>query len=234
MNEKEQRSAVTIKELPLSERPREKLLKNGAGALSNPELLAILIGTGARNASAVVLAGRILALGEEGLPSLAQCTPEELEGVEGIGKAKACQIIAALELGRRMATSPREKKVSAGDPASVAELFMENMRYMGREHFRILLLNSKNEIIAVEDASVGILNSSMAHPREIFRSAVKRSAASVIVVHNHPTGDPLPSGSDLAVTERLVEAGKLLGIEVLDHVIIGDGRFVSLREKGLM
>lgn len=226
--------AITIKELPATERPREKLLNYGAEFLSNPELLAILLGTGTRNASAVTLAHRILSMGSGGLPDLAECTPEELVKVGGIGQAKACQLIAALELGRRMATSPREKRVCAGSPKEVAALFMEEMRYLKKEKFKVLLLNNKNEIITIEDASVGILNSSLAHPREIFQGAVRKSAASVIVVHNHPSGDPLPSPDDVEVTKRLAEAGKILGIEVLDHLVIGDGVFVSMQEKEMM
>lgn len=225
---------VTIKELPEDERPREKLLKYGKEFLSNGELLAILIGTGTREKSALSLANKLLSLEGQGITYLSDCTPEELYAVEGIGSAKACKLIAAIELGKRVAGKEGEKRYRAGSPEEVANLYMEEMRYLKKEHFRALFLNTKNEIIFMEEVSVGNLSSSIVHPREVFRNAIRRGAAYIIVVHNHPSGNPLPSQNDLDVTRRLKETGELVGIPLLDHVIIGDGKFVSLKEKMLI
>lgn len=225
---------TTIKELPKDERPREKLMQNGAVCLSNAELLAILIATGTKDSSAVMLANRILSLEKSGISFLVDCTIEELSKIPGIGMAKSAQIVAAIELGKRIATKPKEKRVNIKAPKEVAELFMEEMRYLKKEFFKVLLMNTKNEIISVENTSVGNLNSSIVHPREVFYSAVKKSAASVIFIHNHPSGNSMPSQEDINITARLVEAGKILGINVIDHLIIGDGNFVSLKEKMLM
>lgn len=234
MNKKVKKGDVTIKELPASERPREKLLRYGCEFLSNAELLAILIGTGTREASALSLANRMLTLDKEGLSYLADCTPQELSKLNGIGTAKSCQITAAIEIGKRIAKSPRSPRVNVGSPGDVADLFMEEMRYLKKEYFKVLFLNTKNEIMASENMSIGNLSSSIVHPREVFRSAVKKGAAAIIAVHNHPSGNPLPSQNDLDITRRLTEAGELMGIPLLDHLIIGDGAFVSLKEKMLM
>jgi DNA repair protein RadC len=223
-----------MKELPSEERPREKLVQHGAGALSNAELLAILIGTGTRETSAIMLANRVLALEEEGISYLTGCLPEELYAIPGMGMAKSCQIIAAIELGKRIATKPKNKKINIKSPDEVASLFIEEMRYLKKEYFKVLLLNTKNEIIMIENVSVGSLNSSVVHPREVFCTAIKKSACSLIAVHNHPSGNPAPSQTDIDVTKRLIEAGELLGIKVLDHLIIGDGVYLSLKEKMLI
>ncbi|HHX14019.1 MAG TPA: DNA repair protein RadC [Clostridiales bacterium] len=227
-------SDVAIRDLPTIERPREKLFRYGAAALSNSELLAILIGSGTRRQSALTLANRVLTLGSGGLGDLADLSPEELIKLPGLGPAKACQVLAAVELGRRMAVTPRQDRPEIADPNDVAGLFMEKMRYLKKEHFTVLFLSTKNEIICAEEISVGNLNSSIVHPREVFRGAVKRGAAAVILVHNHPSGHPQPSQNDIDVTRRLVEAGDLMGIPVLDHLIIGDGVFISLKEQNLM
>jgi DNA repair protein radc len=228
------RKETMIKELPEEERPREKLIHCGAVTLSNTELLAILIGTGTREVSAIMLANRILALEDEGISFLTNCLPEELTGIPGIGLAKSCQIIAAIELGKRIATKPKDKRVNITSPGEVASLFLEDMRYLRKEYFKVLLLNTKNEIIMIENISIGNLNSSVVHPREVFCTAIKKSACSMIAVHNHPSGNPMPSQTDIDITRRLVEAGELLGIKVLDHLIIGDGTYVSLKEKMLL
>ncbi len=223
-----------IKELPFDERPREKLLKYGANQLSNSELLAILIGSGTKDSSAIMLASKLLSLDGQGITYLADCTPEELKDIKGIGGTKASRIISAVELGKRIAAKPRDRKMSANSPKEVSSLFMEEMRHFKKEFFRIVLLNTKNEMIVTEDVSVGSLNSAIVHPREVFSRAVRKSASSIIFVHNHPSGNPEPSREDIDLTNRLVEAGKILGIEVLDHIIIGDGIFVSLKERMLM
>lgn len=223
----------TIKELPEDIRPRERLLKEGAEALSDIELLAILLRTGSREATALDLASLIMARFKN-LHQLVDATVEELSEVKGVGLAKASQVKAALELARRLSqfsASPRPVVKSPGDAAG---LVMEEMRHLDREHFRALLLNTKNQVIGVDKVSVGTLNSSAVHPRELFRNAIRRSAASVILMHNHPSGDPAPSREDLDITRRLVEAGKIIGIEVLDHIIIGDNKFISFKAKGLI
>lgn len=225
---------MIIRELPTEERPREKLISLGSSVVSNAELLAILIGTGTKDRSALDLAAALLAAEEDGLGNLAGSTPEEICRISGMGIAKACRIIAAFELGRRLATRPLPGKVLITSPESIADLFMEEMRYYRKEFFNVLLLNSKGEIISIEKSSVGDLSSTIVHPREIFSGAVRRSAAAVVFVHNHPSGNPEPSGEDQEVTLRLIEAGKILGIRVLDHIIIGDGIYVSFRQRNLM
>jgi DNA repair protein RadC len=224
---------IMIRDLPLEERPREKLRTLGPGALSNAELLAILLRVGNRNESAVQLATRVLAKGG-GLKNLPALSLEELEDHRGIGPAKAVMIKAALELGCRLATMPREEGGSITSPRQAADLFMEELRYKKKEYFNILLLNTKNHVISREEISVGSLSASIVHPREIFNIPLRKSAASVILFHNHPSGDPAPSQEDLEVTRRLVDAGNLLGISVRDHIIIGDGCFFSFRERGLI
>jgi len=222
-----------MKALPEDERPREKILRKGVGTLSNAELLAALMGTGTKDVSAIGLANRVLSSGK-GLAGLTELMPEEFASIHGVGPAKACQIAAALELGRRIAVSPKKRRVSIGSPEDVALLFMEELRYKTKEVFRVMLLNTKNEILMIEDTAIGDLNSSIVHPREVFINAIKKSAASVIVAHNHPSGNPEPSTSDVNVTKRLVQSGEILGIKVLDHLIIGDGVYISLKERNLM
>ncbi|MBC7347551.1 MAG: DNA repair protein RadC [Clostridia bacterium] len=214
-------------------RPRERLAAGGPEALSSAELLAIILRTGWREESALALAQRLLAR-PRGLRYLAEAGYAELAALKGMGPAKAAQVKAAVELGRRLAQAGQAARTVIRSPLDVAALFMEEMRYLDREHFRVLLLNTKNQVLAQEKVSVGSINSSIVHPREVFKRAIKESAAALILVHNHPSGDPAPSREDLEVTKRLMEAGKILGIAVLDHVIIGDGRYLSLREKGLL
>ncbi|HHX86799.1 MAG TPA: DNA repair protein RadC [Firmicutes bacterium] len=227
------RERLTIKDLPQQERPREKLKLFGAEALSNVELLAVLLRTGTRQESAMELAARLLSV-SGGLRLLPDLSLEEMEQVKGVGLAKAVQIKAAFELGRRLATAPREELDRITNPRQAAELFMEELRYKKKEYFKLLLLNTKNQVISKEKISVGSLSSSIVHPREIFNVPIKKSAASIILVHNHPSGDPTPSQEDLEVTRRLVEAGQILGIVVQDHLIIGDGYYISFKEKGFI
>jgi len=223
-----------IKELPISERPREKMLSGGITYLSNSELLAILLGTGTKNKSALRLAEEILSLGSNGILFLPECTIEELSNIKGVGPAKACQILAGIELGRRIATKPRDNKALVSNPKSIAALFMEDMRYYKKEVFQVLLLNTKGEIIGTEKISIGDLASTVIHPREVFASAVKRSAAAIVFVHNHPSGDPTPSSQDVETTKKLLDAGTIMGISVWDHIIIGDGNYISMREEQLI
>lgn len=208
------------------------MLAFGAQSLSNAELLAILIRTGTPQETALELAQRLLSQ-PGGLRYLAETSLEELKDQKGIGLAKAAQIKAAIELGRRLRIFRPERPL-IHTPADAAHLLMDEMRYLDREHFRTISLNTKNRVLAIDNVAVGSLNSSFVHPREVFKGPVRRSAAAVILVHNHPSGDPSPSLEDIQVTRRLVEAGKILGIEVLDHLILGDGSFVSMKEKGLL
>lgn len=221
----------TIKDIPAELRPREKLLRYGPSALSDQELLAIVIRTGSREANAVQLAETLLYQFKH-LRGINLASVEELcQAAPGIGEAKAAQIRAAMELGRRLGQQDAEV-VQVKSPQDVAAWVMEDLRYLQHEQFRLVLLNTKNIIIACEEISRGSLSSSIVHPREVFAHAIKRSAAAVILVHNHPSGDPTPSQEDINVTRRLVEVGRLVGIDVLDHLIIGDGVFCSLKEKG--
>lgn len=220
-------------ELPEDERPREKLIQGGAAVLSNTELLAVLLGTGTRNESAMGLAAKVLSAAG-GLEGLADLCPDDMSRLKGIGNAKACSLAAALELGRRMAAAGGRSSVRVGGPAEAAELFMESMRHLKKEHFRCALLNVKNEIICVENISVGCLNATHAHPRDVFEGAIRKGAASVIVAHNHPSGDPSPSDDDKKLTQRLAESGEILGIKLLDHIIVGNGIYFSMKEQGML
>ena len=222
-----------IRELPAEERPRERLAKHGPEALANAELLAILLRTGSAKESALGLANRLLSKFES-LRGIAQATVEELSEVNGLGLAKAAQLKAAFELGKRLATTAADDKPAIGCPADAAALVMEQLRYQDREHLVALFLDTRNRVIAQRTISVGSLTASIIHPREVFKEAISRSAAAVIVLHNHPSGDPSPSEEDRAITARLKEAGGLIGIPVLDHIIIGAGKFVSLKEKGAL
>lgn len=225
---------MKIRGMRESQRPREKMVLYGSQALTDSELLAILLKTGTRNRSAIEVADIILNHDAEGLRNIADMSLEELQSFEGVGLAKACQIKAAVELGRRIAQSRIIDKGRVTAIGDVLDMFMEEMRYEKKELFKALLLDSKGGILSKETISVGDLSSSIVHPRETFKSAVRRSAASVLFVHNHPSGDPTPSKEDIVVTRRLVEAGDILGITVLDHVVIGDGTYVSLKEKEII
>lgn len=165
---------------------------------------------------------------------MADASVEELSKIKGIGPAKSVKIKAAVELGLRLSAHFKRRGTSITCPADVAAFLMDEMQLLEKEYFKTMLLDTKNQLISVEDISVGSLNSSIVHPREVFKPAIKRSSASVILVHNHPSGDPTPSREDIQVTNRLMEAGKIIGIEVIDHVIIGNGSYVSLRESGHM
>lgn len=224
---------TTLREAPPDEQPREKMLDRGPDSLSNAELLAILLRTGSARETAVGLAGRILK--ESGsLRSLVEMSVEQMTQIKGIGPAKAVQIKAGIELGKRLSRTAIRDEVIIRSPKDVADFLMEDMRYLQKEHFVCLFLNTKNRVIAQETLSMGSLNASIVHPREVFLAAIKRSSASIICVHNHPSGDPMPSPEDIELTDRLKEAGEIIGIDVLDHVVLGDRTFVSLKEKGYM
>ncbi|MEG0371264.1 MAG: DNA repair protein RadC [Clostridium sp.] len=227
------KNTLSIKEIPREDRPRERLLKYGAEVLSNSELLAVIIGKGTRNQNAITLAQNILG-SNEGLKFLCTSSVQELLNINGIGNAKVAIIKASIELGRRMRSFRTDEKIVITSPKNAADLLIEDMRYLKKEHFRVMFLNTKNQVIDVSDLSIGTLNSSIVHPREVFYDAIKKVANSIVICHNHPSGDPTPSKEDINVTSRLREVGKLIGIELLDHIIIGDGVYVSLKEKGLI
>ncbi|KJS12344.1 MAG: hypothetical protein JL56_14710 [Desulfotomaculum sp. BICA1-6] len=224
---------VAIKDMPVGLRPRERLLNEGPQFLSDIELLAIMLRTGSADASAMDLATGLLGhFG--GLRQLLDASTEELSAFKGVGPAKVAQIKAALELGRRVAITTAWDRPSIKSPENAAALVMEEMRHLDREHFWALLLNAKNQVLAREVISIGTLNFSAIHPRELFKAAIKRSAAGVILVHNHPSGDPTPSRQDIEATTRLVEAGNIIGIDVLDHLVVGDNKFTSFKAQGLL
>lgn len=225
---------MRIKSLPLEERPLEKLIYNGQSTLSNAELLALIIHTGTREGSALGLAEEVLGRCSQGLADLGSVTMEELREIPGIGPGKAGTILAAIELGKRLASTSPLSKSSALTSKDVADMFMEPLRYEKKEHFKTVLVNAKGQVLCVDHVSVGELTGTVVHPREVFSKAVRKSAAALIFVHNHPSGDPTPSQEDVETTERLVQCGKMLGIRVLDHVIIGDGAYASMSGLGLM
>lgn len=230
-------TGIRIKDLPDSERPRERLAAHGADALNTAELIAILLRTGLRGASAVDV-GRELITRFGTLDSLARASIEELCRVRGIGRDKAVTLKAAFTLARRMATELRHESPALDNPASVADLLREENRVYEVETFQILLLNVRHRLIRVERVSQGTLDTLLVHPREVFRAAITANASAVVLVHNHPSGDPAPSEADIKATRDLIRAGQILKIEVLDHVILGRRTadrardYVSLRELG--
>lgn len=223
----------TIKDLPISERPREKLYSYGVQSLSNAELLAIIIRTGHQEDTAVDVAQRILNLDNKGLPFLTGVKLEQLTEIKGIGKCKAAQILAAIEIGKRINRWRADDKVRITSPMVIANLVMDEMRYLDKEHFNVALLDTKNQVLSIENISIGTLNASIVHPRDAFSIAIKKNANAIILLHNHPSGDPQPSNEDINITHRLSDVGNLVGIKVLDHIIIGDNRYVSFKEKNL-
>ena len=221
-----------IKDLPVGERPRERLQHYGAGALSTAELIAILLRSGVAGESVLRLAERLL-VRYGGLTGLAQASFAELCQEKGIGPAKVTQIKAALELGRRLLVASPQERPQVRSPADAANLLMMEMSLLAQEQMRVILLDSKNRVLATPTVYQGSLNTSLIRVAELFREAVRENCAAIIVVHNHPSGDPTPSPEDVRVTEQIAAAGKLLDIEVLDHLIIGQQRYVSLKERGL-
>lgn len=218
-----------ISELHVADRPRERLIRQGAESLSNQELIAILLRTGTRQESVLQLANRVLAFFDK-IQDLQHATLEEITSVKGIGEAKAVQLLAAVELGRRLSRKQSTERYVIRSPEDAAAYLMPDMASLQQENFVVLFLNVKNEVLHSSTIFIGSLNSSIVHPREVFREAVKRSAAAIICAHNHPSGNPAPSPEDIEVTKRLAEAGRIVGIDVLDHIIIGDHQFLSLKE----
>ncbi len=229
---KETKTVHRIKDLEENERPRERLANNGPEGLSKAELLAILLRVGVEGENSVQMGERILReLG--GLYGIQKASFAEMCNIRGLGPAKAAQLKAAIELGRRLTIDAPELNGSINSPADAAELVRYEMQGLIQEHLWVILLDTRNRKIFIDKVYAGSLNSSMVRVGELFRSAIQRSAASVILVHNHPSGDPTPSPEDVALTRMAVQAGKLMDIEVLDHLVIGQGNFVSMKDKGL-
>ena len=228
---------VKIREMPQDERPREKLLGRGAAALTDPELIAILLRTGLPGANAVEVARQLLER-YGSLSGLSRCTVKEIESIRGIGSAKAIQLVAAFGLGQRLANE-RLSRQKLDSPELIHDLVAAEMRTLHKESLRVILLDTRYHLLRMEEVSLGSVNESIAHPRDVFRPAMISSAYAVIVVHNHPSGDPSPSQSDHSLTRRLAEAAELLQIKLLDHIIIGapaEGRlpYFSFKEAGVL
>jgi len=225
---------VRISETRAQDRPRERLFALGPAALTTAELLAILIGTGPAGSSAPDVAAALLARVGPELAQLARRTPSELAVVPGVGRVKAARVVAALEVGRRLLEEARPDRTRIRSPADVYRWFAPRLADLAAEEFHVLALDSQSGVLRDMLVTRGILNSSLVHPREVFRGAIAEAAAGIIVVHNHPSGDPTPSADDRAVTRQLVEAGRVLDLPVYDHVIVGASRYLSFAEAGLL
>lgn len=223
----------TIKDLPVDVRPRERLIKFGADALSTTELLAIILRTGMKGRTVLDLSNELLNTYKGNLKALFTADVTELVKMEGIKTAKATQIKACFELGKRLAAYTEDARPAIRKPEDVEELISE-MRYLKKEYFKGLYLNAKNEVLGAETISIGGLDSNIASPREVFGAALSHSATAIVLAHNHPSGDPAPSIEDVEITEKMMDAGRLMGIQLLDHVIVGDGRFFSFKKEGLI
>ena len=223
---------ITIPEFPEGERPRERLINYGAAALSNAELIAILLRVGSPGENVITLSTRLL---KEfgGLDGLARTSVNDLSEIRGVSTAKIAQLKAALELSRRLLLTTPDQRPQITCPADAANLLMLQMSSLEQENLRVLLLDTKNRVLSSPTVYIGNVNSSIIRVSEVFREAVRENATSVIVAHNHPSGDPSPSPEDVQVTRSMVQAGSLLGIEVLDHLVIGHQKYVSLKERGL-
>ena len=226
--------------MPEDERPQEKLIKFGPDYLSNAELLALIIRTGNRKGdSAIDTATKVLrslrtANDSNGLNSLKNANLSNLMEVDGVGEAKAAMILAAVQLGIRLAVSSNGTKIRVTSPSIAANYVLSEMSVLEQEHFRIMTLNTKKEINFIREISKGTINMTIVHAREVFRAAISDNAHSIILLHNHPTGDPSPSKEDIGLTKNLIEASKIIGIDILDHIIIGDNRYFSFLEEGLL
>ncbi len=228
-------SNCKVRDLPEEERPREKLLRQGSSSLSDKELLAILLRTGTSEMPVLELAERILDQYRDiGIVSMMNVSPQEIASIRGIGMAKATAVVAAVELGRRLSVRAAQKLEKIEGPEDVARYAMPSLRYQQKEHFLVMLLDVRNRILAMPTISVGNLTSSIAHPREIFREAIRHSAAGIILIHNHPSGDPAPSREDIQLTKQMIKAGEIMGIPVLDHVIVANDNFISLKEANCL
>jgi DNA repair protein RadC len=224
---------MRIKEMLHEDRPRERLRQRGAQSLSLRELLAILVGSGGRGRSAMDLADEIIA-SFGSTREMASASAESFSSVSGVGPATASRLSAAVELGKRISRAVRGEVKVVRSPEDAACLLMDEMKHLDREHFKVILLDSKNSVISVETVSIGTVNASIVHPREVLKPALVKSATSLILVHNHPTGHTSPSREDILLTRRFEKCGRILGIEIVDHIIIGDGSYESLKEGGYL
>ncbi|MDD3173678.1 MAG: DNA repair protein RadC [Herbinix sp.] len=227
---------LTVKELPISERPYEKCENYGAGALSDAELLAVILRTGTKQQRVIDLAVNILNYpsAHTGLKGLNYLTMKELTRIKGVGRVKAIEILCLTEITKRMSKEIHRDSLKLITPQSVADYYMQDMRHLTREQVMLLMMDSKNKLIKDMIISEGTVNTSIMPTREIFVHAVKYEAVNIILMHNHPSGDPTPSAEDIRVTKRLLEAGGIIGITLMDHIIIGDNRYISLKEQGLI
>jgi DNA repair protein RadC len=221
---------LRIKDIPAEDRPSSRLLKCGAASLSNPELLSLILRTGSVQENAINLSQRVLS--QFDLKQLSAINSSQLLKIHGIKSGKAAQIVACFELSRRLEMFDSSPKFKINSPEDVYRRLYPTMRELKKEHFIELCLDTKNQVIREDTISIGSLNANVVHPREVFRTALIESASSIIVSHNHPSGDPIPSREDIEITKKLVETGKIMGISVLDHVIIGDGKHFSMKEAG--
>jgi len=227
------KDSFTVHDLPLGERPRERLLKLGSEALSAQEILALILGRGIKGESVMVTSQRLLSKFGN-LKGVANASVEELSEIRGIGLAKAAQIKAAAELSKRLETVAEEsQKPAIKSPEDVATIVRSQLKGKKKEHFLVLCLDTRNRLINYKPVSMGSLDTSVVHPREVFKEAISSSAASVIFVHNHPSGDPEPSKEDIELTKRLAKAGEIVGIDVLDHIIVCDRSYLSLKARNL-
>ena len=227
---------ANMKEMACEERPYDRCERFGASNLTDSELLAVLLRTGTRGENALQLADKILhpVFSQKGVLNLHQWTYEQLMQIKGIGKVKAIQILCLAELSRRLAKATAQEGLNFSNPASIARYYMEDLRHANQEQMKLLLLNTKSRLIGETDISKGTVNSAVISPRELFVEALQKNAVSIVLLHNHPSGDPTPSKEDVLITRRIQEAGRLIGVELLDHIVIGDNCYVSLREKGLV
>lgn len=227
-------SEVKINDIPVNERPMERLIKFGADGLSNAELLAILLRTGTKGENIISISTRLLTQ-SDGLDGLIDISLEDVKKIKGIKTVKACQLMAMVELFKRFNTLRSQKsEYKITSPKNVADLLINEMNALNQEVLKLILLNTKNIVIGVKDIFKGSLNTSIVHPREIFSEAVKKGSANIIICHNHPSGDPTPSKEDIDLTIRVKECGELMGIGLLDHIIIGSKKYISLKEKGII
>ncbi|MCH5252146.1 MAG: DNA repair protein RadC [Lachnospiraceae bacterium] len=224
----------TMKEMPVSERPYEKCMNHGVEMLSDAELLAVIIKTGTREKSSLSLAMEILQLHPsfQGLVGLKHLTFEDLTRIKGIGRIKAVQLLCLVELAKRMARKTKEQSVYLRCPSEAADFFMEEMRNLETEHLYVAYLDASGRLLRYQVVFIGTIQSSIANPREILRLALRYDAAHYIVLHNHPSGDSTPSEEDITITKRLMEASEIIGVPLMDHIIIGDNQYISLKERG--
>lgn len=225
---------MQIKDLPQNERPEEKLIYSGAKTLSSSELLALIIRTGSKDKSAVQLAEDVLAYANNEAGGINNIEINELQNIAGIGVAKACSVAATIELAKRMSNGKRGERKAVRTARDASDLLMNKLRHEKKEHLIMLILNTKCEVEAEITVSIGALDHTIMHPREILGKALKRSAAAILIAHNHPSGDPTPSRDDVKATNKLIKAADIVGIKVLDHIVIGDGRFISMKAEQLI